>query len=95
MKHYEHVRRLHIEYIEFSLLCSHHCGANDTWKKNVIQEYCYIIRWTKYIIKYYLMKYTVIFMCKYSNEMMRSIKALELKYFTIRLECWEKMRYNR
>ena len=28
----------------------------------------------------------MICMCKYSNEMMRSIKALELKYFTIELE---------
>ena len=33
----------------------------------------------------------MIFMRKYSNyEMMRSIKALELKYFTIGLECGEE-----
>ena len=31
----------------------------------------------------------MIFVCKYSNEMMRSIKALEFKYFTIGLECGE------
>ena len=30
------------------------------------------------------------FVCKYSNEMMKSIKALEFKYFTIGLECGEK-----
>ena len=29
-------------------------------------------------------------MCKYSNEMLRSIKALEFKYFTIGLECAEE-----
>ena len=23
----------HIEYIEFSLLCNHYSGVNDTWKK--------------------------------------------------------------
>ena len=40
--------------------------------------------------KYYLMKYTMIFVCKYSNEMMRSIKAFEFKYFTIGLECREE-----
>ena len=28
----------------------------------------------------------MIFMCKYSNEMMTSIKAIEFKYFTIGLE---------
>ena len=43
-------------------------------EKNSIQEYCYIIHWTKYIIKHYLMKCTMIFMCKYSNEMMTSIR---------------------
>ena len=37
--------------------------------------------------KYYLMKYTMIYVCKYSNEMMRSIKALEFKYFAIEFEC--------
>ena len=58
--------------------------------KNSIQEYCYIIHWTKYLIKYYLMKYTIIFVCKFSNEMMRSIKALEFKYFTIGLEFGEE-----
>ena len=42
-----------------------------------------------YIIKHYLMKYTMIFMCKYSNEMMTSIKAIEFKYFTIGLEFGE------
>ena len=31
----------------------------------------------------------MIFMCKYSNEMMTSIKAIEFKYFTIGLECGE------
>ena len=36
------------------------------------------------------MKYTMIFMCKYSNEMMTSIKAIEFKYFTIVLECRER-----
>ena len=40
--------------------------------------------------KYYLMRYTMIFVCKYSNEMMRNIKALEFKYFTIGLECGEE-----
>ena len=35
------------------------------------------------------MKYTMIFMYMYSNEMMRSIKDLEFKYFTIGLECEE------
>ena len=58
--------------------------------KNSIQENCYIIHWTKYIIKHYLMKCTMIFMCKYSNEMMTSIKAIEFKYFTIGLECGEE-----
>ena len=28
-------------------------------------------------------------MCKYSNEMMTSIKAIEFQYFTIGLECGE------
>ena len=32
----------------------------------------------------------MIFMCKYFNEMMRSIKALEFKYFTIGLEYREE-----
>ena len=32
----------------------------------------------------------MIFVCKYSNEMMRSIKASEYKYFTIGLECGEE-----
>ena len=32
----------------------------------------------------------MIFMCKYSNEMMRSIKALEYKFFRIELECGRK-----
>ena len=32
------------------------------------------------------MKSTMIFMCEYSNEMMRSIKAIEFKYFTVELE---------
>ena len=32
----------------------------------------------------------MIFVCKYSNEMMRSIKALEFKYFTIGWECGEE-----
>ena len=32
----------------------------------------------------------MIFVCKYSNEMMRSIKALEFKYFTIGLKCGEE-----
>ena len=36
------------------------------------------------------MKCTMIFMCKYSNEMMTSIKAIEFKYFTIGLECGEE-----
>ena len=36
------------------------------------------------------MKYTIVFTCKYSNEIMKSIKALEFKYFTIGLECQEK-----
>ena len=36
------------------------------------------------------MKHTTIFMCKYSNEMMRSIKTLEFKYLTIGLECGEE-----
>ena len=60
--------------------------------KNSIQEYCYIIHWTKYIrpIEHYLMKYTMLFMCKYSNEMMTSTKAIEFKYFTIGLECGEE-----
>ena len=31
----------------------------------------------------------MILMCKYSNEMMTSIKAIEFKYFTIGLECGE------
>ena len=31
----------------------------------------------------------MILMCKYSNEMMTSIKAIEFKYFTIGLECEE------
>ena len=31
----------------------------------------------------------MIFMCKYSNEIMTSIKAIEFKYFTIGLECGE------
>ena len=57
--------------------------------KNSIQEYCYIIHWTKYIIKRYLMKCTMIFMCKYSNEIRTSIKAIGFKYFTIELECGE------
>ena len=30
---YEHVRRLHMENIEFSLLCSQHSGVNNTLKK--------------------------------------------------------------
>ena len=30
------------------------------------------------------------FMCKYSNEMVRNIEALEIKYFTIGLECGEE-----
>ena len=55
-------------------------------QKYIVQEYCYIIHWTKYLTKNYLMKYTIIFVCKFSNEMMRSIKALEFKYFTIGLE---------
>ena len=59
-------------------------------EKNIIQEYCYLIIWAKYIIEHYLMKYTMIIMCKYSNEMMRSIKALEFKYFTIGLQCGEE-----
>ena len=62
--------------------------------KNSIQEYCYIIHWTKYIIKHYLMKCTVIFMCKYSNEMMTSVKDIEFKYFTIGLECGEEKRVD-
>ena len=56
--------------------------------ENSIQEYCYKIHWTKYIIKHYLMKYTMILMCKYSNEMI-SIKAIEFKYFTSGSECGE------
>ena len=32
----------------------------------------------------------MIFMCKYSNEMTRSIKALEIKYFTIGSECGDE-----
>ena len=32
----------------------------------------------------------MIFMCKYSNEMMTSIKAIEFKYCTIGLECGEE-----
>ena len=40
--------------------------------------------------KYYLMKYNMTFMCKYSNEMMRSITTLEVKYFTIGLVCGEE-----
>ena len=31
----------------------------------------------------------MIFMCKYSNEIMTSIKTIEFKYFTIGLECRE------
>ena len=31
----------------------------------------------------------MIFMCNYSNEIMTSIKAIEFKYFTIRLDCEE------
>ena len=36
------------------------------------------------------MKYSTIFIYEYSNEMMKSIKALEFKYFTIGLECGEE-----
>ena len=32
----------------------------------------------------------MIFMWKYSNQMMRSIKALEFNYFSIGLECREE-----
>ena len=32
----------------------------------------------------------MIFMCKYSSEMMTNIKALKFKYFTIGLECGEE-----
>ena len=32
----------------------------------------------------------MIFMSKYSNKMMTSIKALEFEYFTIGLECGEE-----
>ena len=31
----------------------------------------------------------MIFMSKYSTEIMTSIKGIEFKYFTIGLECWE------
>ena len=31
----------------------------------------------------------MILMCKYSNEMMTSIKAIKFKYLTIGLECGE------
>ena len=32
----------------------------------------------------------MIFMCKYSNQMMTRINTLEFKYFTIGLECGDK-----
>ena len=52
-------------------------------KKNSIQEYCYIIHWTKYIIKHYLMKCTMIFMCKYSNEMNTTTQQQQNSYITM------------
>ena len=50
----------------------------------MLQEYTYMIHWTKYLIHYYPKKYTMIFMCKYSNEIMRRIKASAFKCFTIK-----------